>query len=185
MASGGDLDNSVQLEGGTDGTSIGNEGDCLKTEVCNPDDFPGGGDNGDDDADELRYEDIGSSYGGVSRGSSVSNSGWTTLYNQSGSGKLIGFLLGLESAKEWRIRLRIDGTDVFEGSTGLDLEDFEDGDIYGYKDFTTAMHLGFSFEDKIFRYETPRGVGKYSSSIEIRAKGAGKKFQGGLMVRTV
>ena len=185
--SGGDLDNSVKLEGATDGTQIGNEGDCLKTEVCNPDDFPG--DNGDDDADSLRYEDIGPSTGGVSRGTSVSSSGWTTLYNQSGSGKLIGFTLGLEDADDWFIRLLIDGTDIFNGTTGLYLDDFDDDDVYGYNEFPDAVNnLGFAFQsDRIFRYSTPPGIGKYSSSIEIRAKtdGGSEDFRGGLLVRTV
>ena len=181
---GGDLDNSTKVEGATDNSEIGNVDDALKVHIDNNDEICC--DDDGDDASNLRYEDIGPSTGGLARGTAVGGT-FTTLYNVSGSGNFFGFLLNLENVDDWVLRLIIDGTDVFNGSSGLDLDDVKNNYDYEATNDAPLFHLGLGrIKNNVFRYEGRNGIPlRYSSSIEIKATGSGKKFEYGLAVRTI
>lgn len=187
-ASGGDLDNSTGIDGATDGTPIGNVSDSIKAYISNPGDIVVN--DPEANSSTLRWEDMGTGTGGVGRDTSIGGS-FTTVYSVNGSGIFLGFLLSLEDMNKWFIRLRIDGTDIFNGSAGLSMGDFDNSNLYEYKEFqkeSPGLHLGFSYSDQVFRYEPRSNVPRaYASSIVVQARytNGSKKFRAGLALRTV
>lgn len=180
--SGGDLDNSIEISGGTDGTRIGNVGDGLKV-VSQPSSatttVPSW-------SSSLRYDDMNAGSGGVARGSSIPNSAsWTTLYSYSGSGYVAGAIINVETfATGWEFRLVIDGQQIFSlldtdmaGDAIYDVDDVSD---------VNQAFLGLSkgSHDR-FVWHSPMNAPVYYSasvSVQIRRQAGAKKFQAGLIV---
>jgi hypothetical protein len=179
--SGGDLDNSTRLEGGTDGTKIGNTGDRLRVEAAYSSAiFPASWDK------NLRYEDMNVSNGGIARGTSIPTSAnWTTIYNYSGSGYLGGLLINVDTFLGWEFRLQIDSTTIFTFVS----EDLTSDTIYDVDDVTdlNTAFLGISkgAHDKFTWHPPLSQPMKYDSNVtvQIRRPTAGaKKFQAGLIL---
>jgi hypothetical protein len=173
-----DIDgDKIIIEGGTDGTSIGNVNDRLKVTTA----AGGGGSMGAWNS-KLRYEDMND----IARDASVSAT-FTTLYTYTGSGVFAGFNIQCESldetntSKSWYIRLIIDGEDIFFGSGGAMIADFADNDLYDVAnngDQSMATALGFRIQDKTLWYED---LIEYSTSVEIQIRKANnnKKYKAG------
>lgn len=170
---------------GSEQTLVGAAGDRLKVEVV----LAPGGNIIPTLGTGLKYEDMNSSNGGINRGTSVGST-FTTLYNKTGDGILLGFLVTLEKPDEnWFLRLILDGVDVF-GATGVSLQDLRDKDIYGYNSDPgkpLPEWIGFDIRENTLRYEGPNNLPlRYLSSVEIqlRKTGGAKKFRAGLVTRT-
>jgi len=137
----------------------------------------------------VRYIDMGPTVGGVSRGTNIGGT-FTDVYDETGSGLLIGFLVTLENAFDiWEIRLVIDSTDTI---FTINTEDLEKNNLYGYDkggDNELATFLGFNIHDNTIRWNGPLDFPlTYSSRIQVQArytKGGSKKFRAGLLARTV
>lgn len=135
----------------------------------------------------LVYEDMNVSTGGVARNTNIGNT-FTDVYNQTGSGLLLGFVLTLDSAfDEWEIRLIVDSNTVFDINT----KDLENDNVYGYEKSHNGdpIVLGFSTKDKTIRWQSPLNTPmSYDTDIvlEVRyIKGGSKKFKAGFFSRTV
>ena len=134
----------------------------------------------------LRYEEMNQK----ARGSTINNT-WHLLHDiPNAAGILIGFLITVEDVtKEWRVRLVIDGVEVF-GSNGISFKDLQNKNIFGFdrspRDVTLEW-LGFEIRENTFRYEGPVNLPlKYKDSIKIYLKkvDGNKKFRAGLLSRT-
>jgi hypothetical protein len=140
----------------------------------------------------LFYDDMNVTNGGVARGSTIGSS-FTDVYNKThaNGGVVIGFTINLENMSDpvgqaWFIRLIVDGVDLFNGSTGLSIGEMLDPTIY---EFTTdptknAEWIGFSFKDKSVRWEGPMDLPiTYASNITIklRKQSSSKTFFAGLV----
>ena len=139
-------------------------------------------------ASSLRYEDMNVSTGGVARDASIGGT-FTDVYNQTGSGLLVGFVLTLENAfDEWEVRLTIDDTNVI---FLLDTSDITNNNVYDFdnNDADSYPYLGINANDKTLRWRGPLGFPvTYDSRIRIEVryvKGGNKKFKAGLVTRTI
>ena len=137
----------------------------------------------------MCYEDMNVSTGGIARRTTVGST-WTRVYRYLGSGQLIGFLVTLDDADSWAIRLVVDGNEIFCGANGILTEDLAETNLYGFQFSTSAnasrLHfLGLDLGDKTIRWEGPMDYPmKYSSSVEIyikRDSSLSKKFLAGLV----
>lgn len=136
---------------------------------------------------DLKYEEMNATFGGVARNTNIGST-FTTIYEQTGEGILIGFLITLESitASEWFIKLEVDNTLVFE----LSIIDLIDKDIFGFDEDTTKNipeWLGIDIRDNTFRYEGPNDLPlSYNNNIkiQIRKTNGDKRFRAGLLSRT-
>lgn len=179
----------VGVLSGTDGGEIGRVDDSLKvsaTIVQSPGATPS--------VDyKLRYLDMNASTGGVARLTSIGDTAWVDLFTYSGSGILLSFLLNLEDVKNWRVRLVIDGEEIFSPEALLD--DYTNDSVYDLDDAGAKLspneaYIGTSIEEHDrFVWSCPSAHPvRYSSSITIkvrRATGeASKKFRAGLIVLT-
>lgn len=135
----------------------------------------------------LRYEDINASVGGVARDTAIGGT-YVDIYNQTGSGDFVGFLVTMENTfDDWDIKLIVDSTTIFELCTA----DIAGGLLYGYDgggDDSLIPHLGISNHSNTLRWKGPSGYPmKYTSSIQIQmryTKAGTKKFKAGLLLRT-
>lgn len=96
------LGDQIIIEGGTDGTKIGNVGDALKTTATlnvGPADTPGA----PVITKKLRYE--------VDRTTVVLNGTYQTIWSYTGSGKFIGIVLDTETNLT-DVKFTVDGTEV-------------------------------------------------------------------------
>lgn len=136
----------------------------------------------------LRYDDMNASNGGVARNTFISSS-WVTVYNYSGAGLLFGFNMNLDAISKvtWFIRLLVDGVDVFNGTVGIKGSDLFLHSIYDIEGPRLGM-LGFNFSDHdVLRWKSPNNYPMaYSSSVEIKVKkeSGDKKFFAGLVCVT-
>jgi hypothetical protein len=188
---GGNLghNDDVQIEGGTDKTMIGNVGDRLNVDsssqigaigaipVLPP---------------TLISEDMNVSTGGIARDTLVTTVTWVDVYSVTGSGLFIGFIVNLEEEKKWRIRLVIDGNEVF-GSNGISTDDLHDNALYGLEfaklqNRSGIYDQGFNLGEHTVNWEGPMGYPvAYSASVVVKLikdTGASKKFRAGLATRT-
>jgi hypothetical protein len=174
----------LKIKGATDNTDIGNVGDRLKVDA-QISSAPGGILSWDTN---VRYEDMNSGAGGIARDTAVGGT-YVDIYNQTGSGFVMGYLVTLEGAFDiWDLRLSIDGDFIYEVNT----KDLNDPSIYGFDkggsdDLQTV--LGFSVHNTTIRWTPPlKNPISYNSSIRLEArytKGGSKKFRAGLIVRTI
>lgn len=179
---GGDTDSSVTLQGGTDGTKIGNVSDTLKV-VTTPSSATTTTPSW---SKKLRYVDMNVASGGVARATSIPNSAsWTTIFSYSGSGYIAGALVNVETfSTGWEFRLTIDGDIVFQlldtditGDAIYDLDDVAD---------VNEAYLGLSkgSHDRFLWHAPLSSPVYYATSvvIDIRRQAGAKKFQAGLMI---
>lgn len=175
----------MKLEGATNNTKIGNVGDRLKTETSisslSSGIMPTLSNN-------LRYDDMNVSNGGVARNTSITTAAYVTLHTYSGSGLLFGFTITFEGnligGDPFYIKFIVDSITVFEINTAdLDVA------IWALEDPNDDRFLGISMVgDKTFRFNVPENLSiKYNSNVTIQAKkvsGSSKQFRGGLVTLT-
>jgi hypothetical protein len=179
---GGDVDSSTTLQGGTDGTKIGNVSDALKV-VTQPisavTTVPSW-------SKTLRYDDMNVANGGVARATSIPNSAsWTTIYSYTGSGYVAGIIVNVETfSTGWEFRLVVDSTTIF---SLLDTDLTGDA-IYDVDDITDVnqAYLGLSkgSHDR-FLWHAPMNAPVYYATqvqVQLRRQAGAKKFQAGLVV---
>lgn len=180
-----------KLTGNTDNTKIGNVGDRLKTDT-NITSIVGG--LSLSTSKKLRYDDMNVGNGGIARATVIIlGAAQTTVYNRTGSGVFIGFIINLESAstatQNWQINLIIDGEEIFN-TTGINTSDLVDNTIYNFNTGGTRepSSLGMEMVDSTVYFTTSNIFPiSYSSSVVIKIKkttGANKKFQAGLVLLT-
>jgi hypothetical protein len=182
MALSGQLEKSLGLTGGTDGTEIGNLGDRLKVDVLSNTTTT----NTPSWSKKLRYEDMGISTGGVARGTNISTStSWTTIYSYAGSGYLAGCVINVETFSGWEFRLQVDGDTIFQ----LSDSDTTDDQVYDLDDVSDVnqafIGLSKGSHDRLI-FHPPLSIPIYYASsvvISIRRPSAGaKKFRAGLAI---
>ena len=170
----------VKIKGDTDGTKIGNVGDELKVHssiqpgsvACL--------------TTSLKYIDMNASVGGVARGTNIGTT-FVDVYSGSGAGVILGFLVTMENGESnWRIRLEVDSIEVFD----VDVEDFEDDQVYNYKVGnlnTLTRSLGFNYRNKTLFWEAPSQFPLcFTSTVVVQARrtSGNKKFRAGLISLT-
>jgi hypothetical protein len=177
-----------------DGTTlIGNVGDRLKVDASVV--LAGGATQSY--TSKLRYVDMNVASGGIVRGVSVTAaSGWNQVFSYTGSGLLSGFVISLETATLWQVRLVVDGEEVFEGvtagegiaSTDLTSDAIYDSDTSGRAVPELDQDLGIFWgaHDR-FQWVGPLLVPvTYNSSVKIYIRrtvaAATKKYQAGFVV---
>lgn len=180
--------NPVGIRGNTDNTQIGNVGDRLKVQATVT-----GNSSASSYSNKLRYEDMNATTGGVARDTAISVGPAVKVYEYSGSGLFLGFLISLENYENdgYRIRLVVDTTNEILGPTGISTLTITNKDLYmwekkAYADQVTPFILGIHPAEKGIRFQTPLPIA-YSSKIEIyveKISGGSKKFQAGLAVLT-
>ena len=133
----------------------------------------------------LSYDDMNASTGGVARGTNISTS-FVTVYEYTGSGLFYGFRVSLQAftAENWHIRLIVDGVDIFD-SDGILSDDIVNTDIYGCisgKGEYSDNSIGIAVRGFVFAYHSPFPM-VYDSSIELQIKkhGGDKDFNAGLV----
>jgi hypothetical protein len=139
----------------------------------------------------LLYEDMNVANGGIARDTQISTA-WTKVYDVTGDGNLVGFILTLEKiAEDWGVRLAIDGAEVFIGSTnGIRTLDLQDNKVYGFDSDTTRNvneWIGFELKKDSLRYKGPNNIAiRYKTGIKIyvQKSDGNKKFRAGLVSRT-
>jgi hypothetical protein len=176
----------ARIEGATDGTLIGNEGDKLKvlsTLVQSTGSVPSVN-------SKLRYSDMNATEGGVARGTSITNAAWVTVFGYAGKGLLHSFSINLETDSLWLVRFLVDGEEIF-GSNGIATSDMVTLSLYDLNSVSVHLsNVGISIdENKLFVWTCPSGWPvRYSTSVSIllrRATGAAsKKIQAGIVVLT-
>ena len=174
-----ELGGSEFLRGATDDTPIGNNGDRLLVSTV-IDSIVGGISN--TLSKKYRIRDMNASNGGVARESTIGAT-WTDVFSYSGSGNFYGFEVNLESYRLWYVRLVIDGEEIFDGSDGIYIGDFFDGDVYNFStDRRNTKYSSFSIPDENFvwfpiypiKYET-------SAVVKVRKSGGARKFYAGFV----
>ena len=173
----------IKIKGATDGTKIGNVGDKLKTtaEITQtPGSVPSISNN-------IIYNDMNVSNGGVARDTFISTN-WINIYNYSGSGIFLGFLVTLQNIwanDGWYIRLIIDSKEIFEFN-GFHLYDVDKDVIYGFDNSIYVPALGISVYKNTFRWTSPKFPIVYTSNITIKVKknNGDSKFLAGLTTLT-
>ena len=177
------------IEGGTDGTQIGNVGDRFKVDAA-----VSSGSGGVVSIDEtLTYQDMNASTGGVAR-NTVFNAGgaFQQIYSYTGSGKIFGILVSLENliadaTKYWQLRLQVDTVEVFIDSNGFNLNDFGTAVLYGWNESITTLAPewgGISLVQNAFRWRALHNLPMaFTSSFKVFAKhnGDNRKFLAGLV----
>ena len=148
---------------------------------------------------QLLYEDMNVTNGGVARGTTIGNA-WTTIYEKTSltDGIFMGFLVTVENIhQDWHIRLLIDGQEVFGDATdGISFEDLQDDQIYGFDinpNNNVPEFVGFLIRNNSLRWEGPNDlpirIDGTVGSVEILIKkapgGGNKKFRAGLAIRAV
>ena len=175
----GDADSSTTLQGGTDGTKIGNVGDSLKVStqpISAITSVPAW-------SKKLRYVDMNASSGGVARDTVISTT-YTTVFSYSGSGYVAGFLLSVETFTGWTFKLTIDSEIIFE----IPAEDITTDKLYDMDDVSdlgqAALGLSKGSHDRLLFHGPQNAPLYYESSVAIAIKksGASRKFQAGLIV---
>jgi hypothetical protein len=178
--SAGDADSSTSLQGGTDGTKIGNLGDNLKV-VTQPisavTQVPSW-------SKKLRYVDMNVASGGVARDTAITTT-YTTIFNYSGSGYVAGFLVNVETFTTWTFKFTLDSEVIFE-MTAEEITTDKLYDLDDVGDFGQA-YIGLSkgSHDRLVFHGPGGSPIYYESSVKVeikRTSGATKKFQSGLMV---
>ena len=137
---------------------------------------------------KVCYCDMNVTTGGVARGTAISTS-FTNVFSYYGTGRVIGFLLNLETFTTWTIRFTIDGTEVFNGSSGITSDDLASDTIYDVDDANDVnqafIGLSKGSHDRLI-WSSPLNIPyKFSSSVVLsirRTSGGSKKFQAGLMI---
>jgi hypothetical protein len=176
---GGDTDSSVNLQGATDGTKIGNVGDALRVvtqPISSTTTVPSW-------SSKLRYVDMDAASGGVARNTAISTT-YITIFQYTGSGFIAGFLVNAETFTQWVFKFTVDGEMIFE----LTAEDITVDSIYDLDDVTdiaqSALGLSKGSHDRLI-FNGPIGSPvRYESSVKVEIKRASgsKKFQAGLIV---
>jgi len=112
--------------------SEGNDRRCLDIKVCNPDEFPGGGnsDNFTPCYSSKKTFDVDNS-------TTALTGSLTDQYSYTGTGKFIGFIMTFDH-KDVEVQLLIDSDEVFKLQAG-DLESLQGNQ-------TSADNLGVSWE---------------------------------------
>ena len=181
---GGDLDNAAGIQGGTDGTIIGNIADRMKVTL------PTGSLGATlSYTSKLRYRYMNAGSGGIARGTDVvGNSTWVQVYSRAGSGVITGFGLNLGTANsKWYVRLEIDGAEEVFGSDGILTDDINT--VYGLIIGTQnngSQGLNLSIDASYFFFSSPLFTPlAYTTGIKVFVKrNTGeitKKFFGGLI----
>jgi hypothetical protein len=114
MSGGGDLDNSQRIEGATDGTMIGNEGDRLKVTA-----IPGVG--AISISPKLRAV-----YSNTEQ--SITGAAYVSFYSYSGTGYFWAFRVNMDQ-DGGQIQLTIDGNVIFTNITSKQLSDLGMGNV--------------------------------------------------------
>ncbi len=177
-----------QIIGATTGTPIGNTGDRLKVDtVITPTEgsIPSTNHN-------LRYDDMNASTGGVARGTIVPITGWTQVYSYTGTGIVFSFLLNIEEKSSWRVRLVVDGHEIF-GSNGMLMGDLVSDTAYDLDDAGSPLssnegNFGLSLEEHDrFVWNCPNSFPiRFDTSVQLLVQriSTTKKFQAGLIILT-
>lgn len=189
-----DASNAAETEllGGTDQTKIGNVGDRLKVDATvsvTSAGIPSW-------SKKLRYIDMNATTGGVARGTSITvASGWVDVFNYTGSGSLVSLVLNLEGTSDWRVRVQVDGEDLF-GSTGILTNDLTSDTLYDLDGSGKSAEEGLGFSHGVFigSHNTFHWRGPmenpvaYASSVVVEVArntgAAAKNFRAGLIVLT-
>jgi len=168
------------IEGGSDGTTVGNTGDRLKVDAT----FSSSTTTVPSWSKKLRYDDMNVSTGGIARDTSLSGGTWTTVYLYNGSGYLAGILMNVESWKDWEFRLIVDTETIFT----LKADDIQNDKIYDLDDIddVNQAFLGVSkgSHDRFLWHPPFSSSLYYASNVTVQARkiGGAKKFQAGLVV---
>lgn len=147
---------------------------------------------------KLRYLDMNDGNGGVARDTVISDASWVDLfsYTNARGGLLVGFRMTLETGADWRVRLVVDGDELFIDSTdGLLTNNMTSDAIYdvdpsGKSSTELAENLGlFIGAHDQFTWNGPLGRPvNYTESVSIKVKRdtgkATKKFKGGFIILT-
>jgi hypothetical protein len=176
---GGDVDSSTTLQGGTDGTKIGNVGDSLKV-ITQPisayTTVPSWSKN-------LRYVDMNVASGGIARDTDIAGT-YVTIFNYSGSGYIAGFLLSVETFSGWTFKLTIDANVIFE----ITADDITTDKFYDMDDVSdlgqSALGLSKGSHDRLIFHGPQNSPIYYESNVNLQIKKTGitRKFQAGLFV---
>jgi hypothetical protein len=146
MSGGGDLDNSQRIEGGTDGTMIGNEGDRLKVTA-----IPGVG--AISTSPKLRAV-----YSNTEQ--NITGAAYVSFYSYSGTGYFWAFRVNTDSDGA-QLQLTIDGNVIFNGITSKQLSDL------GTNGVVESFHHRSGAGTYYFYLPVPIS---FSSSVDIAAK---------------
>lgn len=175
----GDADSSTSLQGGTDGTKIGNVGDSLKVStqpISAITSVPAW-------SKKLRYVDMNATTGGVARDTNISTT-YTTVFSYAGSGYVAGFLISVETFSGWTFKLTIDSEIIFE----ILGDDITTDKLYDMDDVTdlgqASLGLSKGSHDRLIFHGPQNAPLYYENSINIQVKKSGttRKFQAGLIV---
>lgn len=179
-----------RIVGDSDGTLIGNVGDRMKVDaevtiIPSSGTIPTVG-------SKLRYDDMNASTGGIARGTTINTGVWTKIYEYLGSGIVTSCLINHEDKKNWRIRLQVDGEEIF-GANGILTSDLVSDTAYNLDDTGSPLspnegNFGLSLEEHDrFVWVCPTGFPvRYSTSVRwyLYRVGGAKKFNAGLIILT-
>jgi hypothetical protein len=169
-----EFDNTLVGVMGVDNTRIGNIGDRLKiTNSASP--FS---------AQNSFFLDLNASVGGLNREANVPST-FTDLYNYAGIGTFLGFLVTLENAKDFWVRVVVDDIYFpFFGSNGLSLNDVDNNALYDISGLSGQGSDAFSmsYNQNTFCWTCSCGIG-FSSRIQLQTRRGGsvRKFRAGFV----
>jgi hypothetical protein len=174
---------TTQIIGSDEENIIGNTGDRLKVDAQ----FNVTTTNISFQTNQLIYDDMNASTGGVARETIITSSTWVDVYSYSGTGYIHAFLVNIEDEKKWRIRLVVDGVDIF-GAAGVLTADIHDDDVYDLtnndKNYT-GIGLEAGEHDTII-WQAPNNFPvRFNTSVTVKLKRdtgeSNKKFRAGLV----
>lgn len=176
------------INGGTDGTPIGNTSDRLRVDsqfATPPRVIPSNA------GTKLRVVDMNVASGGVARGTGInSTSVYTTVFNYTGSGHIFSLLVGFEGnligADDFNIKFEIDSQIVFEITTS----DIGTGNLYNLNATGDEATMGMSLTSNVFRFTAVPTISGifYATSAKVSIKKAtsatSKQFRAGMVYMT-
>lgn len=146
MNGGGDLDSSMQIRGGTDGSLIGNISDRLKVQSL--------GSSGPVTTSSKFTVDFNNG------NTAVTGAAYTTFYSYSGSGLFWGFRVNMDQ-DGGQIQLTIDGNIIFTNITSKNISDSGGSNV----NFEYLSRAGAG----TFYFFSPYPI-EYTSSVVLAAK---------------
>jgi hypothetical protein len=170
-----EFDNSlVGIMGGSTNTRIGNVVDRLKVNSA----------IAPFSAANSFFLDLNAGVGGLARDANVAAT-FTNLYNYAGSGTFLGFLVTLETAKDFWVRVVVDDIYFpFFGSDGLSLNDVDNNSLYDISGLSEQGSDAFnmSYNQNTFCWTCSCGI-DFASRIQLQARRGNntRKFRAGFV----
>lgn len=185
MSGGGELNNSNTIEGGTDGTVIGNSSDRLKVDAAFTSISTAMATTLNS---KLRYIDMNASNGGVARNTTIGTSSWVDIFSYTGSGVVVTWVANLANGTGWLVRFLVDGEEIF-GSAGILASDVNGASEYRLNTSGTATDdamfgMSFSSDDRFLWCGPLQTLVRFSTSVSIKLKRVSSNgtYQAGLIV---